>query len=177
IIDTNDVDNPSKAKQYPIIPTKDWCKFILLYEKFIREVIIKRESWFVGRDSIAEALVSTVFNHIWPRFKAGQDLQFNMQFEDDSSKKRVEEETLSIDHYKKFYSDDYKSQSLSDNIHRKYEEIETWDSYIVSKIKDDIVKEKSQQILRLISIIDFVAGLTDRYCLEIFDRVYHEFSI
>jgi len=176
IIKKNSVNSSTASKEYPIIPSPDWCLFLMYYEKFIREIIVQRESWFVGRDSIAEALVSTVFNHIWPKFKTGQDQQQSF-FEEESSRKRVEEETLSIDHYKKFYNDEYGQKSLADSLKKKYSSITTWDNYIVSKIKDDIIRDKSAQILRLISIIDFVSGLTDRYCQEIFDRVYHEFSI
>lgn len=175
-IKSNNVNSSEQALQYPIIVPKDWCDFLSLYESFIRDVVIKRESWFVGRDSIAEALVSTVFNHIWPRFKTGQEEQPTLPYKEDAAKGRVEEETHSIEHYQKFYKEDYGTRSLTE-ILKKRHNIETWDNYIFSKISRDIVKERPLQVLRLISIIDFVSGLTDRYCLEIFDRVYHGFTI
>ena len=175
-INSNSVRSYTQARQYPITIDKNWCIFLSLYESFIRDVVIKKESWFVGRDSIAEALVSTVFNHIWPLFKAGQVGQLPLPFKDDASKGRIERETHSIEHYQKFHEEEYGTKSLTNVIKKKFD-IKTWDAYIVDKISSAIVREHPERVLRLISIIDFVSGLTDRYCLEIFDRVYHGFTI
>lgn len=173
----NSVSSAADARAHPLTLPKDWAQFMSLYEQFIREKVVKRESWFVGRDAMAEALVSTVFNHIWPQFKTGDETQKDLQLADDSARGRTEEETLSIQHYKKFFADDYSGMTLDDIMKKRIPGINTWDNYVCQKTSRKLVKGEPLKVVRLISIIDFVAGLTDRYCLEIFDRVYHDFTI
>ncbi len=177
MIKEHSIKRADDATSHPLILPAAWALFLSLYEQFIRDSIIKRESWFVGRDAMAEALVSIVFNHIWPRFKTGQETQPSLQFGEDTARSRIEEETLSIQHYQRFFADDYQGENLDDIVKNREPGIETWDLYVYKNVRPEIVTKNPLQVLRLISIIDFVAGLTDRYCLEIFDRVYHDFTI
>jgi dGTP triphosphohydrolase len=177
MIVANNIKEAQQAKEHPLPLPDDWSNFLSLYERFIREVVVQRESWFVGRDAMAQALVSTVFNHIWPRFKSGQETQMTLPLEDDTAKSRIEEERLSIEHYQRFFTDDYNERTLEDVLAKRESSIKTWDNYACEAAKPEIVAKRPLQVLRLISVIDFVAGLTDRYCLEIFDRVYQGFTI
>lgn len=127
MFDSKNVTNAQQAKEHPLLLADDWALFLSLYERFIREVVVQRESWFVGRDAMAEALVSTVFNHIWPRFKSGQQTQITLPLEDDTAKSRVEEETLSIDHYQRFFADDYDRKTLNDVLTKRESSIQTWE--------------------------------------------------
>lgn len=177
MISANKIEQAKQAREHPLSLPDDWSSFLYLYERFIREAVVQRESWFVGRDAMAQALVSTVFNHIWPRFKSGQEKQTSFLIEDEAKKRGVEEERLSIDHYQRFFDDDYNGKALEDVLAKREPSIKTWDDYAFNAAKDKIVAKNPQQMVRLISVIDFVAGLTDRYCLEIFDRVYQGFTI
>ncbi len=177
MIAANNIEDAKQAREHPLSLPDDWSNFLYLYEQFIREAVVQRESWFVGRDAMAQALVSTVFNHIWPRFKSGQEKQTTFLLEDDAKKRGVEEERLSIEHYQRFFDDDYNGKALEDILKKREPSIKTWDDYAYKVVKHKIVKKNPQQMVRLISVIDFVAGLTDRYCLEIFDRVYQGFTI
>ncbi len=172
------VETSASASEWPIAIQSDWGAFLQAYERFIREGIVQRESWFVGRDAIAKALVSTVFNHIWPRCKSGKTIQIDLWPRKVQTKSAAIEESQSIDHYSDFYEDDYGDKSAIPYLQELAQEddLETWDIHI-AKQATKILRTKADSLLRLISVIDFVAGLTDRYCLEIFDKVYQNFSI
>jgi dGTP triphosphohydrolase len=179
LFDSGKIKSSSAAVEHPILLPNDWKTFLNSYEHFIRQRVVHRESWFVGRDAIAEALVSSVFNHIWPCFKTGKpEPQLALWPKEDEAKGRIEEERQTIKHYSKFFDDDYAEKTLEDVLKpAKSSGIETWDCYIVGQVPDGVLKRRSDELLRLISVIDFVAGLTDRYCLEIFDPVYHSFTV
>jgi dGTP triphosphohydrolase len=51
-----------------------------------------------------------------------------------------------------------------------------WDLNILAAIREK-TGDQQRLLTRLIAAIDFVAGLTDRYCLEIFNEVFQEVVI
>jgi dGTP triphosphohydrolase len=179
MLESKKITSSAAAQEHPLILPSDWMIFLQSYERFIRERVVQRESWFVGRDAMAEALVSSVFNHIWPRFKVGRlEPQIEIWPKEDEAKGRIEEERLTIKHYSKFFDDDYAEKRLEEILQpARSSGIETWDCYLADHVPTEVMEARRDAVLRLISVIDFVAGLTDRYCLEIFDRVYHSFTV
>lgn len=179
-------DAPSRPSSVP----DDFGAFLRCYEKAIR-TIIHRETWFVGRDSMAEAIVTTVFNHFWPEVKnyaidPTGELSFNPKNTEEPGKGLVTERCY-LDHFHEFFLKHYIDQT-----ERKYEidkemdvmkqlEVTTWTSFLyeqtMKKTKRKDKEDAKKKLTRLIAVIDFISGLTDRYCLEIFDATYERFLI
>ncbi len=185
-------NKPSRqdAPSEPIAVPDFFGEFLSLYETAIRN-IIHSETWFVGRDSMAEAMVTTVFNHFWPEVKNWAidptgELPFGSKNAKEREKGLVIEERY-LEHFRNSFRKHYLEQA-----ERKYEidkEIEllgelgvtTWTSFIyeraMGKIKNKDREAMKKKLTRLIGVIDFISGLTDRYCLEIFDATYERFLI
>lgn len=169
----NNKDNIPRLN--PIMLSAEWNTFLKCYESFIRDDIIGKQSWFVGRDAMATALISTVFNHLWPVFKEGEEPPLFKDLKE--VKSSISKETKYLEHYQLFYKDEYKNKYSEFLDYLKTRNITTWDKYIYEILHLKPNTDEFSKYERLISIIDFISGLTDRYCLEIFDSVYHDFLI
>ena len=180
------INSNNQAEIHPLVLSDDWSKFLWYYEKFIRDLIQEKVSWFIGRDNMAGALISTVFNYLWPRARtSGAVLQMKLSMFDKSElvKSKTVEKTKYIDHFIDFFNEHYKDESSDTDFYKSFLEnvkesdIPTWDNNILESFKKAPTTQELQFFSRLIAVIDFIAGLTDRYCLEIFDEVYHEFVL
>ena len=180
------INSNNQAEIHHLILSDDWSNFLWYYEKFIRELIHEKVSWFIGRDNMAGALISTVFNYLWPRARtSGAVLQMKLSMFDKSElvKSKTVEKTKYIDHFIDFFNEHYKDESSDTDFYKSFLEnvkesdIPTWDNNILESFKKAPTTQELQFFSRLIAVIDFIAGLTDRYCLEIFDEVYHEFVL
>lgn len=176
----NGQTQPSHAKDRPIEIDINWGIFLDVIETVIRNVI-KEEAWFVGRDGMAAAMISVAFNNFWPWIK---DLKIKKQdIASIAIEKALKEESHKkfgitalvgyLNHFIGFCNDNYKSPevfeaSLSEQ--RKYT-MYFWDRLLFEKAR---VREKDV-ITNLIFVIDFISGLTDRYCVQIFDDLYTGF--
>jgi len=176
----------SQAETHPLVLSNDWSNFLWYYEKFIRDLIQEKVSWFIGRDNMAGALISTVFNYLWPRARtSGAVIQMKLpMFEKrELVKSKIDEKPKYIDHFIEFFNEHYKDESSNTDFYKSFLEnlkssnIPTWDYNIQGYFKKSPTTQEFQLFSRLIAVIDFIAGLTDRYCLEIFDEVYHEFVL
>lgn len=185
----NNITKIEQAKEFPICLCKEWSEFLDYYETFIRNLVQERVSWFITRDNMAGAFISTVFNHLWPRARSERAItQMKLlplleKEERERVRTRYEEKTKYIEHFANFFSEHYFDENHSEDFYEKYLEearktkIATWDINIRDSFKDKITPDEEKILARLIAVIDFVAGLTDRYCLEMFDEVYREFVI
>jgi dGTP triphosphohydrolase len=60
---------------------------------------------------------------------------------------------------------------------------ETWVSYLFGKCLDQYVgdskglREAKDRLSRLVSVVHFISGLTDRYCSEIFYAIHPEYLV
>ena len=102
IFKQKNVSQSEQAEFHPISPPEDWCNFLWFYEKFIRYLIQEKVSWFIGRDNMSGALISTVFNHLWPRARtSGAVLQMKLPMfhEEELVKSKIVEKTKYIDHF------------------------------------------------------------------------------
>jgi dGTP triphosphohydrolase len=181
----NTVTQKEHAKLFPICLTKEWADLLRWYEFFIRELIQERASWFIARDNMAGALISTVFNHIWPRARSSvtiSQMKLPMFEKSEIVKSKLEEKTKYIEHFSDFFNEHYFDEVNNSNFYQNYlnrvktKGFSVWDTnirHILAKITPD----EDKTLNRLIAVIDFIAGLTDRYCLEMFDEVYQEFVI
>jgi len=181
----NDIKGSPRALKHPIAITDPWSKFLNFYELFIRESIIQKESWFIGRDAMAEALVSTVFNHIWPNFRKGwSQVRMELYPKEEIAKSKTKPISKYLEHFLDFYQDHYRNDKSHKDYYQEYfvkaKNSGIWDINIMNAFSKKSKKEKTENyepLSNLISVIDFITGLTDRYCLEIFDNVYHDFII
>ena len=179
------INHNGQAENHPLVLSDDWVNFLWYYEKFIRGLIQEKVPWFIGRDNMAGALISTVFNYLWPRAKtSGAVLQMKFPFEKrELVKSKIDEKTKYVDHFIDFFNDHYKDESSNNDFYQSFLEnvkksdIPTWDNNILRSFKKAPITQEFQLFSRLIAVIDFIAGLTDRYCLEIFDEVYQEFVL
>jgi dGTP triphosphohydrolase len=98
-------------------------------------------------------------------------------------KSKVGEKTKYVEHFIVFFNEHYKDESSNTDFYQSFLEnvkksnIPTWDNNILRKFRKNPTAQQLQLFSHLIAVIDFIAGLTDRYCLEIFDEVYHEFVL
>jgi len=177
----NGVTKSEQAKDHTISPSEDWCNYLWFYERFIRDLIQEKVSWFIGRDNMSAALISTVFNHLWPRARtSGAIVQMKAPMfpEEDRVKTGIEEETRYIDHFISFFEQHYKD---GDHYKRNFlnrvqtRGIPVWDAAILKRSEKKLEHPQFEVFTRLIAVIDFIAGLTDRRCLAIFNDVYRQF--
>ncbi|MFQ6096054.1 MAG: HD domain-containing protein [Candidatus Bathyarchaeia archaeon] len=180
------VSQSAQAELHPITLSDDWSNFLWFYEKSIRDLIQEEVSWFIGRDNMAGALISTVFNYLWPRVRtSGAVMQLSLSvFERrDIVKTKIDEKGKYIDHFSGFFNEHYRDEDQNRDIYTSFLndlkkiDVSTWDLNILRSLKKKLSPEENQIFARLVAVIDFIAGLTDRYCLEIFDEVYHEFVL
>jgi len=181
----NSVTHKEQAKSFSICLPKEWADLLRWYEFFIRELIQEKVSWFIARDNMAGALISTVFNHIWPRARSSvtiSQMKLPMFEKSEITKSKLEEKTKYIEHFSDFFNEHYFDELNNRDIYQDYlncvklKGLSVWDTniqHILAKISPD----EHKTLNRLIAVIDFIAGLTDRYCLEMFDEVYQEFVI
>jgi len=186
MIQQNNIKQNSQAERYPLTLSTHWSRFLWYYEKFIRDLIQEKVSWFIGRDNMAGALISTVFNYLWPRARTSgtvTQMKIPMFKHKEIVKSKIVEKTKYIDHFIDFFNDHYFNEKNNTDYYKTFlsrlnkANIPTWDRNILSMFKRKPSPEEYRLFSRLIAVIDFIAGLTDRYCLEIFDEVYHEFVI
>jgi dGTP triphosphohydrolase len=136
---------------------------------------------------MAGALISTVFNHLWPRARSSvtitQMKQLPLYEKEELVKTRYEEKTKYIEHFANFFNEHYFDENRNKDFYKEYleevrqNEIPTWDVTIRNSFKDKITPDEEKLLTRLVAVIDFISGLTDRYCLEMFNEVYQEFMI
>jgi len=145
-------------------------KFLYCYETAIRS-IIHRETWVVGRDSMAEAMVTTVFNHFWPEVKnlpidsTGGLFRTNDKMEEQAKGLVIKY----LDHFNDSFGRHYLEQA-----ERKYEigkeiklleelAVTTWTSFLymraMKKIKSKGREPMKKKLTRLIAVADFISGL------------------
>ena len=185
----NNVSDMKQAVQYPLCIIKEWGEFLNYYERFIRDLIQEKIPWFIARDNMAGALISTVFNHIWPRVRNASSISkipFNLFDESVSIKSRQDGKTKYIYHFQDFFMAHYDNEEMQSGEPTTYKKylikakdihFQGWDINIFNALKQKPTPEEYQNLIRLIAVIDFIAGLTDRYCLEMFNEVYQEFVI
>ena len=166
-------------------------EFLDLYEDFVRDVL-NRHTWFIGRNSMADAIVATVFNHLWPTAQvcAGIERHDRVELAEARRKKRAEQSVeVYRDHYRQFYKDSYEEPARDYNLKLEYDCIvdtlgfdaeEIWSSFLIEKCTErltrgDSIDERYKKLLAIIPLIHFVSGLTDRYCLEIFNATHRDF--
>lgn len=180
------ITRKEEAKDFPIYLREDWANFLNYYETFIRELIQERVSWFIARDNMAGALISTVFNHLWPRARSSitiSQMTIPMFRKEELVKTRAEEKTKYIDHFVAFFNEHYFNEKHNKNLYGDYlneairRRIPTWDLNIRNSFKEKITPDNEKLLIRLVAVVDFISGLTDRYCLEMFDEVYQQFVI
>jgi len=187
MIEDNNISQKEQAQVFPLCLSKEWADFLRFYETFIRDLVQEKISWFIARDNMASALISTVFNHLWPRARAsGTVTQMTLPIfaKADLVKARYKEKTEYMDHFVNFFNDHYFNEKDDFNFYEQYlkkmaktKDIKTWDTNIRDLLKKTISPETEKILTRLIAVIDFISGLTDRYCLEIFNEIYQEFVI
>jgi dGTP triphosphohydrolase len=186
----NKISEKAQAQKFPLCLPKEWADFLRFYETFIRDLVQEKISWFIARDNMAGALISTVFNHLWPRARASATIsQMTLPIfpKEELVKAHYKEKTEYIDHFVDFFNDHYFNEKEHINFYEQYlrkqdptKGIKTWDTNILASLineKVEISPETKTILTRLIAVIDFISGLTDRYCLEMFNEVYQEFTI
>lgn len=184
----NNINNCSMAYSHPLNLSYDLSNFIRYYENFIRRLIQQKIPWFIGRDCMAAALISTVFNHLWSRVRITptvSQMKLPLFNKKDLIKTKIETKEMQyLDHFKAFYKEHYKGSEENQDFYSlflketKESNFKTWDCYILNNlISKKLSENDKEKFSRLIAVIDFIAGLTDRYCLEIFNQVYKEFLL
>lgn len=182
----NNISKKEQAKNFPICLCEEWSEFIDYYENFIRYLVQERVSWFITRDNMAGALISTVFHHLWPRVReeaAIGQLRLTIYPEEELVKTRYKEKTKYVKHFYNFFNEHYLGKDKEHTLYEKYlkrvgqTRITTWDINIRKYMYKKMKQAKENRLTCLVAVIDFISGLTDRYCLEIFDDVYQEFVI
>jgi len=180
------VQSSTQARDFPICLSKEWSDLLRHYEAFIRELIQEKVSWFIARDNMAGALVSTVFNHLWPRARASttvSQMKLPVFEKTELVKTRYEEKTKYVEHFANFFNEHYIDEKNGANLYKDYllritsRGITVWDINIRNAFKEKISPDEDRLLTRLVAVIDFIAGLTDRYCLEMFNELYQEFVI
>lgn len=178
------VSREEQAKEFPLCLSKGWSDLLRWYETFIRDLIREKVSWFIARDNMAGALISTVFNHIWPRTRRSvtiTQMKLPMFEKSDLVKSKYEEKTKYIEYFANFFNEHYFDAENNFDFYATYLEkakqmkIKTWDINILDALKQKLNPDEFKLLAQLAAVIDFVAGLTDRYCLEMFNKVYQEF--
>jgi dGTP triphosphohydrolase len=187
----NNITRSEQAIECPICPSAIWSEFLNYYEGFIRKLIQEKISWFIARDNMASALISTVFTHIWPRISSSievshRSIQPSLFSKEELIKSKYEEKTKYIEHFISFFNQHYIDEENGINFYDAYlkkakeiktkHEISLWDLNILD-LKQNLSEDDKRLFTKIIAIIDFIAGFTDRYCLEIFDEVYKEFIV
>lgn len=180
------ISQEGQAQDFPICLSKEWADFLSFYETFIRELVQEKISWFIARDNMAGALISTVFNHLWPRARtSGIITQMRLPIfpKEELVKVRYKEKTEYMDHFVNFFNEHYFDERENTNFYEPYlkkvkaKNLTTWDTNIWSLFQRKISTDEKKLLTRLIAVTDFISGLTDRYCLEMFNELYQEFVI
>jgi len=185
MIKNKKISQKEQAKDFPICLSKEWADFLRFYESFIRDLIKEKIPWFIVRDNMAGALISTVFYHLWSHAKTSESpsQMTSPIFREERVKARYKEKTEYIEHFINFYNEHYGDEEKETNFYTKYLEnvkrmkVTTWDTNIRGLFQRKISSDDEKILTRLIAVIDFISGLTDRYCLEIFNEIYQEFVI
>ena len=185
MIEKNGISQKEQAKEFPICLPVEWADFLRFYESFIRDLVQEKISWFIARDNMAGALISTVFNYLWPRVRASETItQMTLPLpfpKEELVKAHYKEKTEYTEHFVNFFNEHYFDGTEKNDYYTKYldnvkkMQVTTWDTNIRSLLGGKISADKEKPLIRLIAVIDFISGLTDRYCLEMFNEVYKEF--
>lgn len=182
----NNITKKEQAENFPISLSEEWSHFLDYYETFVRDLVQEKISWFIARDNMAGALISTVFNHFWPRARSSvtiTQMTLPMFEKEELAKTPYTEKTKYIEHFADFFNEHYFEEKHNKDFYKEYLEeakqkgISVWDINIRNSFKDKITTYEEKLLTRLVAVIDFIAGLTDRYCLEMFNEVYKEFVI
>lgn len=146
------VESANCAREVPLELDEPVSKFLLGYEKFVREEIIEGVSWFKQRDAQAAAAISTVYNfYKHYRFsKVGMD-----KIKPLSLRNEIEEAVNTC------------KDSISDE---NYSKDECWSIFVNSA-----EASKKQEVERIIQTIDYVSGMTDRHLMQIHDIAFRLF--
>lgn len=171
------------AKEMPIPSPGDFGIFLDIYEKYIRRVL-NQHTWFCGRNAMADAMITTVFNHIWSCFKKKQrEAQPKLlEKKDERTGIGKPQDLRYFNHFLKFYGDTYRKRinrvTLQEEEQQTREmKFETWFYFLYHKCKAKGLRADRfiTKLEHLVAVVDFIAGLTDRYCLEIFDATHGDF--
>lgn len=186
-----------EAARKPLPFPEDLGILLDAQETFIREVL-RSETWFIGRDTMSDAMVTTVFNHFWPKVRewsvptTGEKTYSLAQLPFSRAAEQVRRGDATgstyLEHFEKFFRKRYvgrKDQpydlSLEVSATRELG-FDTWVAYLYDKLPAPTEKpgeffEAKQKLTRLVALVDFISGLTDRYCLEIFQATYGDFMV
>lgn len=184
-----------EATTKPIPFPEELGELLDVHEELIR-MILRRETWFIGRDTMADAMITTVFNHFWPvikgwSFDPGSERearQLRLPLEKERVKAGKPVHSTYLDHFSDYCESSYigteeRPYDLDGEVARTKDlGIETWVSYLYNLCDEKAgssaeFEKMKQKLVRLVALIDFIAGLTDRYCLEIFQTTYRDFMV
>ncbi|MBI5574463.1 MAG: HD domain-containing protein [Elusimicrobia bacterium] len=184
VVSNNNYSESNKANECALKLNTEWSIFLDIIETIIRK-IIREESWFVGRDAMADAMISVAFNHFWPIVKEYNELLSEnnkpKNISIDGKQYGIEETTKYLDHFFEYYKDKYLIENNINKIKNRTKYVKKlWDQQILEKIemkynKDIKISDFKNRAINLISLVDFIAGLTDRYCIQIFGDLYKGF--
>lgn len=160
--------------------------FLALYEDFISN-LLRNDLFFKWQTRRNRLKVEDVFMHLWETVRSDA---FNTGFERlkltdqrGALGTRRSGPTEYQEHFLSFVQDSYidpkRPYSLEDEYRITKSElgVNTWVTYLYEKCGGQYGKKDSEfrgaldRLLRLVAIIHFVSGLTDRYCQEISDSL------
>lgn len=149
--------------------------FLNCFEQVIRGILRNEPRLFRSNHTAAKHRVDLVFNDIWGRAK--YDFKENPTTVN-STTAEITTESAAYRHFIEFWRDDYLRMSgrldLSEEIEicKLNEPLTTWAYYLYQQLGlNDYTSELYQQYRLLVAVTDFVAGLTDRYCKGLAERV------
>ena len=165
--------HPSEEAADNHIPSiGDFGEFLDLYEGYIRRELTKNE-WFIEKNSSAGMAVIATFNHLWPTARACADSKFRHYSDERQTESEIREDR---EHYTEFYHDSYDRPIRSYRLETEacrlgkdigLEPVQIWSTFLAGHCAKSAVENLDKKLSALIPLIDFVAGLTDKYCREI----------
>ncbi len=181
----NPTQLPRDAMEEPIPSPGLFGIFLDFYEHFVRN-ILSTQSFFIDSKELAIARIGTIFNHLWP---AAQTQAFASGFEQLSLpglQQRIRTalriDTKYLEHFLSFVQASYIETARPYSLKLEYEVtkrelgIDTWVSFLYEKCEKQFqgqaeFEAAKDRLLRLIALIHFISGLTDRYSIEIFNEL------
>ncbi len=150
------VDSSVLAKNIPIVLSESSMDFLRGYEKYIREEIIGKGSWFKLRDALAETSISTVYNffkhYTLPIAKIEEVTPLNIP-------PKVQEDI-------RIAVTDYKNSISTDN----------YGEDTLARVFVESAKEKSKEAEDIIRTIDYVSGMTDGFLMNFYAMAFNLFK-
>ena len=113
-----------------------------------------------------------------------------MEFAEEKRRKQARDAVERYrEHYTQFYQESYEEPPRLYNLKMEAEYItnelglaaeHVWSSFLVERCTGKVtnpakIETRMKQLHAIIPLIHFVAGLTDRYCLEIFNATHRDF--